>query len=1191
MIHRSSSGASGDGWHFSPPPSFTRGHQVLMHQLHEVQKKGETMAICGKLYELVQVNLKILSWKTARQHLQESLRILQAWPGDDQNPRTADTLRKLVIVAAETEDLHQDLSDLMHALQHWQERKQGVKVHLETQSAIAGTLHFLRFVLVGSGDVKQAIQYLQEVMQKEQNLPPEDVDQHLWAATLDQLGVVTAMTGDLKQAFMHLNESLQMKHAIYGDCANPRAAATLHKLGAVTKERGHLQQALRYLKECLQMRRSLNSGVDSGIAATLHQIGLVTAMTGDLRHALQYLQDSLGVTQNLHHGDHLHSATTLIELGVVTGQMGDLTQAEKYLQESLRIQRSLKSDVDPGIASTLHQLGAVVGERGDLQQAVQYLNESLAMQQALYGTGNSYGVALTLHMLGYLMVEAGDFSEAQQYLQRSFQMQRLRGKEAVQGAIALLFLQDDLRYLIECYRALSLELDYQRVLHVSRSGLVADSDSNSAQPMRHQDQAPSDGVQQNDEGAPGSCRPFRKNARHQGTSLMMAVQEALAGNDFGYVRVSELITAQADVNHTCHSPNGPSLLSMVVLANNARLTTMLCQAKADVARVSESPSAISLAHGRRMVASLEAMARFPECYRADDLTPDLVRLLVKGTDINWADVHGRTALHQHAAAQRLEAASLLVQHKARIDVRDSGGKAPMDLVPEMAEEGAQWQSLLSFVTLAVGFSGDEMALPISEVNVQQDFVHCVRQKLREYYQLRGESVSYFTLRIMDGVSGQNILQIGSWEALGKPKRVTIARGNFAVQSPDTEEQTKEFLKLAGQVGTDADQLIRGHLLNFQDPNVTDERGETAAFKASRNSDLPKLEILELGCADFNQDIDGATPLFVVAQHGWLPGAKFLVLYKAEVDKSFKTNATPAYVAAQNGHLDVVGFLVESNAKLDARTADGATPLFIASQMGHYGIVQMLLIARSSLDLPNQTGAAALFIAAQQLGNDHSDIVELLLSWHANLEQRTAGGASPVYIAAQKGCDDSLTLLLKAEANPNVAANDGATPLLIASQNGHQSSAGILLSSRALVNKPMSTFATPLFVSAQNGHLGVAKVLVEWAADVQLSLQNGTSPAYVAAQNGHKAMIKFLCEKKADIEATGAGGATAFFIAAQNGRLGVLQFLLEIIKLRQAKCVFDSVFATTLTSVRTSLSHQSLYECFLKFFCFLLAAFA
>ena len=47
-------------------------------------------------------------------------------------------------------------------------------------------------------------------------------------------------------------------------------------------------------------------------------------------------------------------------------------------------------------------------------------------------------------------------------------------------------------------------------------------------------------------------------------------------------------------------------------------------------------------------------------------------------------------------------------------------------------------------------------------------------------------------------------------------------------------------------------LAAGHLYNFQDPDVTDEEGETAAVKASRNGDLAKLEILALGCADFNK---------------------------------------------------------------------------------------------------------------------------------------------------------------------------------------------------------------------------------------------------------------------------------------------------------------------------------------------------
>ena len=47
-------------------------------------------------------------------------------------------------------------------------------------------------------------------------------------------------------------------------------------------------------------------------------------------------------------------------------------------------------------------------------------------------------------------------------------------------------------------------------------------------------------------------------------------------------------------------------------------------------------------------------------------------------------------------------------------------------------------------------------------------------------------------------------------------------------------------------------LAAGHLYNFQDPDVTDEEGETAAIKASRNGDLAKLEMLALGCADFNK---------------------------------------------------------------------------------------------------------------------------------------------------------------------------------------------------------------------------------------------------------------------------------------------------------------------------------------------------
>ena len=40
--------------------------------------------------------------------------------------------------------------------------------------------------------------------------------------------------------------------------------------------------------------------------------------------------------------------------------------------------------------------------------------------------------------------------------------------------------------------------------------------------------------------------------------------------------------------------------------------------------------------------------------------------------------------------------------------------------------------------------------------------------------------------------------------------------------------------------------------NYQNPNVADGRGETAAWKAARNDDVSKLKILDMACADFDK---------------------------------------------------------------------------------------------------------------------------------------------------------------------------------------------------------------------------------------------------------------------------------------------------------------------------------------------------
>ena len=60
-----------------------------------------------------------------------------------------------------------------------------------------------------------------------------------------------------------------------------------------------------------------------------------------------------------------------------------------------------------------------------------------------------------------------------------------------------------------------------------------------------------------------------------------------------------------------------------------------------------------------------------------------------------------------------------------------------------------------------------------------------------------------------GCQGDQLLESGSWEALGRPQQVTITIGNFAEQTPETDAQTREFLTLAEQPGTIADQWMQG----------------------------------------------------------------------------------------------------------------------------------------------------------------------------------------------------------------------------------------------------------------------------------------------------------------------------------------------------------------------------------------------
>ena len=110
---------------------------------------------------------------------------------------------------------------------------------------------------------------------------------------------------------------------------------------------------------------------------------------------------------------------------------------------------------------------------------------------------------------------------------------------------------------------------------------------------------------------------------------------------------------------------------------------LLCEEGADLR---SKPSPIRYAHdlGSKANAAFATLAQYPECFRAPDITAEIIsRLANAGADINFADQLGRTALHFHAEEGHVEVVRALIENSARLDKRDSEGKTPLDLATEV----------------------------------------------------------------------------------------------------------------------------------------------------------------------------------------------------------------------------------------------------------------------------------------------------------------------------------------------------------------------------------------------------------------------------------------------------------------------------------------------------------------------------
>ena len=226
-------------------------------------------------------------------------------------------------------------------------------------------------------------------------------------------------------------------------------------------------------------------------------------------------------------------------------------------------------------------------------------------------------------------------------------------------------------------------------------------------------------------------------------------------------------------------------------------------------------------------------------------------------------------------------------------------------------------------------------------------------------------------------------------------------------------------------------------------NLSKLDGATPLFVAAQ---LGRVKVVELLLAapginvNLKTSIDGGTPLLVALQMGQVEVAKLLLAAPGiEIDARTEDGATALYIAAEHNFPGIVEELVRRAANVNLALCSGETCLGIAAYIGHAGIVRKLLqVPGIEVDQSNEHGLTALSLAAD---GGYNDIVRLLLKKGADPNQSIANGIAPLHRACLFGHTGVVEMLLRAGANADAEMKEPdvncRTPYSLARLAGHR----------------------------------------------------------------------------------------------------------------------------------------------------------